>query len=444
MSNVNVNRGGMSSAGQARQYIGTLGSGIDGSKVVTFPTFEPLFTGRNKVIQVEAATINPGAHYLGALTFPAPASMGANFQNNYQLLLDNVARAYANAQGLGLTTIADVITFSINWMQAYATLMPLVSILNGDGFNEVITKMAQTLTTFRSRIQTQYDRLQTVPVPPGFIDLVDRCFGVFASDSGDDCYINLFNLTAVGAPTDLYTTANINTLLNNVDTALANLIGGTIIESGTIRIVFAEYYGAPAELSYPGVKISRALYEQFRVMALWNVAGANIFTAPPLQTGVVTAGSGQTVALLVPQGYEDDPWWFQLSRWAPFGATNNILVANTGGFGLAFPLISVSTTIRGYPQGGAVSTAFVAAGALNGYTSPLNELYYAPPVAAADVNPYANDGRNQNSFTVFNVNFDYLANETMQMQNRILVGKQRIPQCKDLQMYSTERVRSRL
>jgi len=418
-------------------YQGVMATGIDGTKLMTFSTYEPIFLNRPKIIAFESVAPSCDQTCSGTNVFSMNTSLANNFQNQYTVLVDNIARATANAQLLPLALGNDFAIYVNTWLTATAGYMGLISILNGDGFNERCTNLAQALTQFRSRIQTGYDRLSLFPIPPGFIDIVYRSFGLFASGAGNDCYLNILNTTSAGVPLDMTVAANINTLLTSYETALAGLMG-SILESSVIRIVCSEYYGAPAQLPYPGVRVSRCLYDQFRLMATNLQATTNVFGGPYIENGAILPSPGATIPVLIPKGYESDPWWLSYYRFAPFLSFNNVAKVNTQYQGVFFPSTTNSTADRIYIQGGTVTaTETITAASLDGYTKALNELYYAPYAASSALNGYATDTRVQNDFTVIMASMDTIGELTMQMQTHIVAGKGRLAPPSGLQDYTS-------
>lgn len=418
-------------------YQGVTATGMDGTKLISFPTYEPLFLNRPKVFQVETQSVSCDSCCTGTVQFAMNSALGNNFTNCYTVLLDNIASAYANAQGLTLTTATDFANYCNTWFVAAAGYIALISIINGDGFNERVTSLAQVLTTRRSRIQTGYDRLASIPIPPGFIDLVYRSFGLFANDKGDDCYLNIMNTAATGVPLDLTNGTNVDTLLTQYETALVGL-AGAVNESGLVRIVLSEFYGGPSPLPYPGVRLSRALYNQFRLMATQFLAATNVFGGPYIQTGTAVPTNGHNIPLLIPQGFEDDPWWMSYYRFNPYMSFNNVVKANAQFIGLFNQSTVGSTGDRIYIQGSATTAAeSVSSGVLDGFTLALNELYFAPYAASSTIGGYATDTRTQNDFTVITANQDIIANETINMQTKLVAGKQRLAAVAGLTEYSS-------
>jgi hypothetical protein len=343
----------------------------------------------------------------------------------YTAMVDNLARTYANAQGLQLTTQSDFPAWLFQFMNALCGYIGLISILNGDGFNDRVTQLCQQLTNFRSRIQTGYERLASMPFPPGLIDIAVRCCGLFASYMGGDCYLHYPNFGASGTPFDLTSSAAITTFITGIEAQVAAL--QTQAENGIVRIVLAEYFGDPVPLPFPGVRVCRSLYDQFRVVAIQNIATTNVFASPYI-LNTSAAGNPGNVPVLVPKGYENDPLWYSLFRVKPWAGFNNVVKADAAMLGLFNDSAGVSSTIRYYLEGSSTSTVEnVTNAVLNGYATVGNEFYFAPQPANSDITGYSTDFRTQNDFTLFNVSWDYILNQTIRGWTDILTGKMRIP-----------------
>jgi len=439
-----VDRGGSASSGPS--YSIASAKGYDGSTITTFATFEPIFAVRPKVLQTAYSFISPvdcAILQAGGVIPVLTTELATVFNNTFDIMLDNIAMKYANAQNLNLAVAADWGFYVTEWFNAASSYAFLTSLLNGDGFNEVTTRIAQTGVTFRSRIQTGMDRLQNVPIVPGLWDLILRCVGYFASYSGGDCWLGYPNLTS-SSSADFTQTASWNNVLTVAESNLAALQGSTTAESGVIRIVTSEYYGAPPPVPYPGVRVCKALYEQFRLMSTRTQGLSNVFANPATTNGTLGTGSGQLVPLLIPKGSEDDPWWTSLYRIHPFDFVNNDVNANAGMFGLFNEDPTVPSNVVDYVQGNLAVTNFtIPISGLDGFSSPLNENYWAPITSGTPAGASA-DRRVQNDFTVFNVSIDQLAANTMALMRNIYVDKGRISYPKDCKDVSAMKIRAKM
>lgn len=414
----------------------------DGSVMVTFPTFEPLFTFRPKVTQIEWSNTNIGSFLTantGTPTFLTNPTINMN-DISFGVMVDNIAKAYANAQLLQLTALVDYRNYINNYLSTLGSVMALVSILNGDGFNEVVSQLAQKLVTFRSRIQTVMDRLQLIPIPPGILDFCTRTFGLFAAYAGGDCILStLMTVGSTGVPLDLNVLANINTYLTTCESSLLTL--ESTAESGTIRIVLSEYFGDPAPLPFPGVRIARPLYDQFYVMGMYNLATTNVFGVPYLAPNATSVIAENTVPVLIPRGAEQEVWWTTLWRAQPFVSYNNVAKALADTAGLVTLNPANQITVRQYPVNNGAEGTFTNTTATDGWSSAMPEFYWAPPSGASNAAPYGVDIRTQRDFLLFEVPVTQIINQTVAMTKRIMINKERFPYSSYVQEWSTQRVR---
>jgi hypothetical protein len=416
-------------------------SNADGSIVTTFPSYEPLFGNRNKIIQVEYSGFNTNSFTNSAvIASPWETALQSSQGIIYTRLLDNIVMKYADVQNLALSSYNDFASFKNQYAVALASYLPLIAILNGDGFNERVSQLAQVGTSWRTRIQSGYDRLQTIPIAPGLIDTVSRMVGLFATYQGGPCILANFNSTAGVSPIDLTLSASWNTLVNNAETALSLLL--TQAEAGIIRTVLSEYYGAPTPLPYPGVRLDDGLFHAHRLKSWLNLNGAtNGFSVPYLLNGATAwPATGGQVPVLIPRGHETEIWWTTLFKPGAFGAFNNVAKASCINVGFMTENTQTSS-IRYYVQNQVTSNTSSATATLNGFSDPMNEFYWAPPVANSDTIGYGSDARDQNEFTMVTVTMDHIASQTIHYDQMVWIGKQRIPF--NMAEYNVSRVRQR-
>jgi hypothetical protein len=431
-----LTRGGSTAISASPQIIVP---GYDGSVLTTWPTYEPIFTGRPHIVQFEPNKIDI------SFNIPVPWTQGnastSDFSNIYQILVDNLATTYANAQNLQLAAGADWGTYINTWAYAFGIYYPLMGILNGDGFNDRMTQMSQAMTQYRSRIQTGYERLQTYPYIPGLFDLMTRVVGVFADIEGGDVIISILNqANANGIPTDLTIGANITTLLNQAELALATLQGAG--EEGLVRIVLKEYYGMNPPLPWNGVKVGRSLYDAFHRKAVQVIGATNVFSWPYAFSGTAGTQPG-LLPISIPKGAEKDPWHQTLFGYQPWAGFNNVAKANADLLGWISDFGSASSILRYYTQAGTTSVVSTLAALLNGYTDPWNDYLWAPPVAASDITGYGADLRVQRDFTIVMASFDYILQQTMELRRDVFVGKKRVSLPSDVSDWNAAKLQPR-
>lgn len=401
-------------------FKGVIATNYAGENFTTYPTFEPIFTGRPKVIGVEYLTASIATLSSGAATVSnVGGTLQSNFRNNFALLLDNIARKYANAQNLTLTTIVDWQNYCTQWFECASAFYGLVCLLNSDGFNEICNQIALTGVTFRARIQTDLDRLRNIPIFPGAWSIIERSVGMFASYVGGDVYMALLNNSSNGTPLDMTLTASWSTIVNQAELQLNTLAGISTGEVGLLRIVISEFFGEPPDIPYSGVKVHRGLYDQFKLRACVFRGATNSFGFPYTQTGTAVADTNQTVSVLIPKGCEKDWWWLQLYRAQVFMWSNNTVLANQQAFGCFVDNPGVTSTIRYYVQGGAGNPPSPIASPLDGFSSPWNENYWAPLCGGVAVN-YSQDIRVQSDFTSYAIPLDTMINATMRIQDGLI------------------------
>jgi len=423
--------------GIVKSYPWSSSTGVDGSVISTFPTFEPVFTNRPHILQIESGVVQCNS-------FNTPASSQStafldNYKMQFGLMVDNLARAYANAQLLQLTTQGDFGSYLNSYMTSLSGYLALISILNADGYNDRLSNLAQVLTPLRSRIITGYERLQTAPIVPGLVDMANRTSGLFSMAKGDPVILHYGYNSTSGTPLDLTVPTNITTLLTSVELLAGSVISGA--ESGQVRTVLAEYYGDPTPLPFPGVKVGRSLFEQFLIASYQNIGTTNVFAAPAVVQSSATFAS-TSIPLMIPRGCENDPWWHTLYRFQPFSAFNNVAKGSAAPIGLWTQSVAIASTINSYANSvTSPATTFATGGSLNGFSNPMNDFYWAPLPAASDITEYADDVRIQRDYTLFNVSFDYMVQQTVRMQNDMYSGKKRIPLPSDITEHNTGRVR---
>jgi hypothetical protein len=361
----------------------------------------------------------------------------------YNQMVDALARKYANAQNLFLTTPADFSLYVNSYIQGLAALLSLVSILNSDGFSEVTSKWAQVGGIKRAEIQSKLDRFQDMPIPPGLVDWIVRFYGFFAEDEGEMLWFVLQNDSASGTPLDMSLIASWTTILANIDTQLINLATGA--ESGIVKIVLTEYLGAAVQIPTPGVRISRALTEYPKTQAMWGAGATNTFGFPWITNGSGTLVDA-TIPIFVPNDCEDDPFWATLWRPNALLASNNVAKATAAAIGLTTsPVNAVSSGIRSYPlAGGASNAVSVTPGTpLNGYTNALNEYLWACLGSNSEVGPYATEQRGFEGYSLFELALSEMIAQSIQISQKTFLGMQRWPYPVGTREYNAGRLYNR-
>jgi len=414
---------------------------MEGGGAISFPTYDPLFTARTKVMQISLPAPDPSGFSSGPGVPLFTSGLANDFTIIAQSLIDNLARAYANAQGLSLTSTGDLVNYIGTYLAIYGRYAGLCGILNGDGFNDRMQQIAIQGITRRSRIQTGMDRLQSLPFPPGLIDIAERCLGCFATYVGGDVILSMCDPGTSGSPVDLTSGANWDTLLAGTETLLEALVTGA--EAGVIRIILAEYYGDPTPFPFYGIKVGRSLFDEKQLMGAQFLGATNVFANPYLITGAGTISGGAAVPILIPKGCETDPWWSTLYRVQPVMMVNNQVKANAGSLGLFRQDIGFNSQLRWYSVGGTTSNNSQASTPFNGYTDPMNEFYFWPPVGNSEIVGYANDTRSQRDFELFNIALDTIVNNTMMLTRKIYLEKARFPLPPDISNWTTERLFNR-
>jgi len=418
---------------------------MDGGSISNFPYINTVTISESRVMQIESVNTSFDSLSAGASSFGFNAMLTSNFLSNFNFILDGIARQYANAQNLVLATPADFAVYINTYASALSKYLALISILNGDGFNDRISGLSQVLTSRRARIQTGYERLQQFPIPPGIVDLVARMCGCFAVAPAGNVFIHYAYAGSNNTPLDLTNGTSADSLLTECETQLAALLSNA--ESGLVRIVLAEYYGVPVPLPYPGVRMCRGLYDTFRLMAIQFNGVSNNFVWPWIENGANLVAFDGAVQVYIPRGYENDPLFTTFFRGPqPFGAYNNVIIANKGHFIGAFTGLNsgTQTNMREYAAG-STSSNFGTTGIPGStfvYTNVMAEFYWAALAGASEVNASA-DVRPASEFARFTVNAGYLAQETARTQTNMLQGKARFPYPSDCTEYSTMNVKSR-
>jgi len=408
----------------------------DGGRAVIFPTFEPIYGGKPHVNIVEFNQINiPFVANGGVSPSGTPAILN-EYNLVYAMMLDNIARAYANAQNLNLTALTDMTAFIKLFMQAASVYIALGSILNGDGWNERVSQMATIVGPLRARVQQGFDRLQSIPMPPGILDLLYRSFGLFAAYEGGHVWFSVFNSSGIVTPADYTTLAAYQTILSNAELALTTLT--TAAEQGPIRIVFSEFYGAPEPISAPGVRICPGLYNQFRLMGV-IFSGATNSTGFPYVTRA-TGVQDASMSILIPRGYEDQIWWSSYWRLQCFSVFGTVVKANATIVGMITQTGTLNTSIGYMVQGQTTQNNSQTTGVVaNGFSDPLYELYFQPLVngLATDL---ASDVRTQNDFSSYPISPDIMTDNTVNIIRRVFVGKEKFGYPSDTREYNVARI----
>lgn len=418
---------------------------VDGAAITEFTTFDAVYSARNRVLGMETvaqdffSTLQNAG--LGTTTF-LQSSVNNTRDLIYIQMVDALARKYANAQNLFLTSANDLNTYVDPFMGALSTIISLVSLYNSDGYNEVLSKIAQAGGTNRAAVQSLLDRIQTLPIPPGMVDLVCRNYGCFANEEGDVVWMNVHNNTGNATVLDMTLAASWTTLVANATTDLNTVI--TASESGTIRIVLEEWLGDPIAIPTPGLRLGRSLAEQFRVQACLGQGATNVFCFPYLVNGGTTIAD-ITLPVWVPAGCESDPMWATLLRLNFAGLYNNVVKANADYAG-AFTSTALGTSIRAYPVGnGASGVTTLAPGTpLNGYTNSLNDLLFACMPANSEAAPFTTEQRGLQGYSVFDVPLSELIEQTNQWYQRTWINKARWPYPAGTREYNVARLSNRM
>jgi hypothetical protein len=416
----------------------------DGGIITTFPFFNPVESNEVDIIQMETSSLwQFGATAGGQHSFGTQETN--NWQANYNWMLDNLAREYVNAQNLTLTTQSDFALYINTYAAAASPLFAVVSLFNADGFNQRLSSLAQAATQNRARAQAAMERLQQFPIPPGVLDFIEMYSGIFGTIPGGSVIMNYsLNGGTNGQPTDLTSLAGSSTLLTQAETAITQL--GTNSESNLARLVIAEYFGDPLPLPFPGVKMSRGLYDLMRLRSMQFRGATNYFTFPFLQAGSTSTTIDATVPLIIPRGMENWPIWSSLYIPHALGNTNNVVLASLNQeFGLLQDSGSATTGFRSYPKGGVGSSLVTLALPISSfpYNSPFGDYYWAAMTGNSEVG-YSNDVRGSVDVAKFYVSFSLRAQNSMRIADDILQGKKRVPQMPDRAAdYSIQHVASR-
>jgi hypothetical protein len=416
----------------------------DGGIITSFPFINPLETGEMDIFQWESqgSGLNLGQT---AGPFALATAETSNFQANYNFMLDNLARAYANTQNLTLTTPSDFTSYLTTWWGAASPLFTLVSLLNADGFNQRLSQVAQIGSTLRARIQADMERLQQFPIPPGILDLCEMYSGVIGTIPGLSVMIIANDIGgSAGNPQDFTTVAGWTQYLTQAETSLGQLLTNT--ESNIVRIVLAEYFGEPSPLPYPGVKMSRGLYDMIRLRSISFRGGVNFFVFPFVEGGANTAAFDGTVPIYVPRGVESWPLWSTLYRPWAIGAFNNVVLANGSvNLGIYMDQAGAQSQQRTYPKGSVISGVGgtgVPTAAFS-YSNPIGEYYWAEMAGNSEIS-YVNDVRGSVDVIKFFTTLSTMVENSNRFVDDILQGKQRVPQMPDRTPdYNMSRIYSR-
>jgi hypothetical protein len=413
-------------------------AGVDQSVAAEFPTFRSVLTNQPSLIQFESHTCNFSSlvdQATGTLTFLTQPLINMR-DLAYNQMLDAVARKWGNAQGLALGTPADFGSFVAQYMQVYAELVSLASILNSDGYNTTLSKMAVAGNQYRNRIQNAFDRLQTVPMAPGVIDLILRLFGCFCEYEGATAYM-LIQHTAGGSPLDMTSSASWSTLVTAMEGELAGIT--SVSEQAAIRVVLEETFGNPIPLPVPGMRVSRGLVEMLRTSTMPVQQTTNVFGFPFVNNGGSVL-QDVTIPLLVPVGYEGDMLWSTLMRYNALNCFSNVAKATENIIGLFASLSTQNFTYAWYTPTGVVTIPVI--GTVTDDGNPTDELPWLIP-AIASRTLMAGIGLGMSNYSVFEVPFSWMIDQTVQFYGLLFVKGGRVPYPAGTKDLSVGKIRSR-
>jgi hypothetical protein len=424
-------------------YPVALHKGFGGIVSSNHPTFDKILTTRAKVIGMEFSVASTrgraAASGAGDVTYvSSPLSNSTDIL--FQQMIDAVILKIANAQTAVLTNGADFGTYLNTYLSTWASLYSMASMLNADGFNEVTEKVAAAGTQLRSRVQSAYERLQSLPICPGFVDIVPWWFGLTAPYEGGPAWLVTMNTAGSGAALDYSNSANWTTILNQIETALTTLI--TASESGIVKFIMAEYFGTPPELPVHGVKIHPGLYDGLKLVAFPFAGATKTFVLPALTTDGTAVVKSGTVPLFIPVELRDYPIWSTFNRLMPFGGCSNVNNADASFTGMFEISNGGAWTLRKYPTGGgAPSTVSLTASASDGYGTGAENIFYSPAINSET--DFANDGRPHGDYIVYQMSTDQIIDETVKMDQRLWIAKERLPLPAGTKMWSTNKVHNR-
>jgi len=422
--------------------------GIRNAKLVTFPFSEVEFIGKSRVVIPDLSGYNFGSHIQGGAGAAAASSFIAEGAAQtgaaiFTYITDQLMRDYANLALLALgVTSTQFFAYVNTYCEVLAECVMLSSILNADGFNEITSTLALSMTSFRAGLREDFNRLNSLPMAPGVIDLVLRHAGYFAPYEGGPCILP-WSATTI-AIADLTNPANVGAILGRAASQLTTLMTDPTYQP--IRAVLAKWFGDPIPLPAPGVRVSRSLFDSFRLMMWKRSSGTPVvdYSFPYIQNGdglvITNPIINDGVPLMVPRGTKD-PLWMTLLRPKPFGLFNNAQAGgDQGDVGfITSSLVGSPESMGVYSQANLTPFAVLTlAGALDGFNSPFNDFYYAP-LTGAGVVGYGSDHRMQQDFVVFNVDIGTINSQTNETWWDIWADKRRIPNPSDYSEWNSQR-----
>jgi len=383
-----------------------VGKGVRGFQVSTFRNVENVFTNRPMAISIPLGQSVSG--WLTNTTTHAEATYIAEashqrFSNIYYAMFDALVRQWQNSQQLQLTSIENFKLYDDLWNESYGKLRTMVSIINADNFNDRMSQLSQIGNALRTAIQANVQAFVQLPMCHGKPAILDRYFGCFTDDKGDDVIIGEnfapLDVTAADLTSFPVWQAAINRVAANITT-----MSSAANDMQIVRQVIAAYHGSPPPFLSSGVKRNSMYYNALRLTAMWKaIRVADVPTSRIIypyikldSVGVPTVlDSDPVVPVIVPNGLENDPIMFTFLRPRVYGITNGgDLAGNLGMIGqFVVDKDATDATIRAYKFNDLTGIVeILGTPAYDALTQALADLYWSSP--AGDEAPgYPNDHR---------------------------------------------------
>jgi hypothetical protein len=299
--------------------------------------------------------------------------------------------AVAAGKGLSITNFFSG-TLGTSWDTYFDSLIGATALVRGlqalaglYGYNTACNRVAGAILNNKASLETAIAQVESYPIPPGFREAIDMVTGVFLPDKSG--IVPFFTFPGGGTVnTDLGNSANVATLIGNVQTLIANMRPVAADYANIIRVL-AFLYGSPGPLGpKPIITGEQDYYQALTLGIAWAHTAGNAFNAPAdLQTaaGIKVPIYGDPRTL--------NPIWLSLFRSTFYYNFTNVITANCAPRGVFSSLTAaVGTNIHNYNNtSGAYSVDTMSAAAARvlspgGFSGATDFTYFWAPIADSE------------------------------------------------------------